>query len=60
MVNEPKHILLDMLQGNINRMCVTKDEDELARMHHWAVKRIDTLFKLRLDELSDYSFFETQ
>ena len=35
----------DTLDGNINRMCVTKDEEEMERMYAFA--------KLRLDEIKD-------
>lgn len=34
----------DLLQGNINRMCVTEDEEELKNMKDWAHKRIDKIF----------------
>lgn len=35
---------LDILQGNINRMCVTDDEQELISMQQWAKKRIDSIY----------------
>lgn len=34
----------DMLQGNINRMMVTDDEDELLRMFAFAHKRLGNIF----------------
>lgn len=37
-------IEIDMLQGNINRMCVTGDDAELASMQQWAKKRIDRIY----------------
>ena len=30
----------DMLRGNINRMCVTDDKDELDSMYQWALFRL--------------------
>lgn len=38
---------VDLLIGNINRMCVTTDEKELEDMRDWAKRRIDTLFNIR-------------
>lgn len=35
----------DMLQGNINRICVTDDLSELFKMAQYAHKRIDNLVK---------------
>ena len=37
-------IEIDMLKGNINRMCVTDDDAELASMQQWAKKRIDRIY----------------
>lgn len=34
----------DMLQGNINRMMVTDDEEELLRMFAFAHKRLGNIF----------------
>lgn len=34
----------DMLQGNINRMMVTNDEEELLRMFAFAHKRLGNIF----------------
>ncbi len=33
-------VQLDMLNGNINRMCVTDDVDELNSMYGYAKKRL--------------------
>lgn len=33
-------VQLDMLKGNINRMCVTDDVDELNSMYGYAKKRL--------------------
>ena len=49
-----KHELMnqaDMLQGNINRMMVTKDTKELLSMYMWAERRLKTIHKERLKEL---------
>lgn len=34
----------DMLDGNINRMMITDDEDELLRMFAFAHKRLGNIF----------------
>lgn len=44
---------LDMLQGNINRMCVTDDEEELLSMQEWAKMRIDTIYSLNKQRLEE-------
>lgn len=38
------HIECDMLKGNINRMCVSDDVDELINMYLYANHRIQTIF----------------
>ena len=40
----------DMLNGNINRMCVVDDSDELLKMYHFANLRIKTIFETCLDK----------
>ena len=40
-----------MLDGNINRMKLTKDLAELESMHDWAVKRLDQLYLFYAEEL---------
>lgn len=40
-----------MLDGNINRMKLTKDLEELESMHDWAVKRLDQLYLFYTEEL---------
>ena len=37
-------IEIDMLDGNISRMCLTVDEEELCSMRDWAKRRIDRIF----------------
>ena len=41
----------DMLQGNINRMMVTHDTEELLNMYMWAERRLHTIYKERLKEM---------
>lgn len=41
----------DMLQGNVNRMMVTKDIRELVRMHEFAEMRLQKIHKWRVKEL---------
>lgn len=41
----------DMLKGNINRMCVTDDLIEFARMYYFAKKRIDTIFEINFERI---------
>ena len=51
-----KHELMnkaDMLQGNINRMMVTDDTEELLSMYMWAERRLKTIHKERLKELDN-------
>ena len=43
--------LSDMLQGNINRMMVTDDTEELLNMYMWAERRLHTIYKERLKEI---------
>ena len=40
-----------MLDGNLNRMNLTKDLKELESMHAWARKRIDRLYLFYAEEL---------
>lgn len=42
----------DMLQGNINRMIVTKDQAELVRMFWFAMKRLHKIYDEKIRELS--------
>lgn len=35
---------VDMLKGNINRMCVTSDLDELDKMYEFALKRLKSIY----------------
>lgn len=40
---------IDMLQGNINRMMVSDDIEEIGKMYYWANKRISTIYMENLD-----------
>lgn len=51
MTNKELMIQADMLQGNINRMMVTKDKKELLTMYEFAEKRLKIIQKERMTEL---------
>jgi hypothetical protein len=38
----------DMLKGNINRMMVTDDKNELMTMYIFALKRLDKIYRERV------------
>ena len=42
---------MDMLRGNLNRMCVTDDVQELDKMREWALMRIDKIYNTKLEIL---------
>lgn len=44
---------LDMLKGNINRMCVTDSRDELMTMYAWANKRLNCIMTMNEERLKD-------
>ncbi len=41
----------DMLEGNINRMCVTDDYKELESMRDVAIRRIEHIYKVNFMRL---------
>ena len=41
----------DLLRGNMNRMCVTDDFDELERMVYFAMRRVHQLEDLNRERL---------
>lgn len=43
--------LTDMIEGEINRMCVTEDLSELDSMTLWAMKNICELNKMKAHEI---------
>ena len=38
----------DMLQGNINRIMVTDDKDELLKMYAFALERLGKIYRERI------------
>ena len=42
-----------MLEGNINRMCVTNKRSELVGMRNWAIKRINDIYEYNEARISD-------
>ena len=43
----------DMLKGNINRMCVTDDLDELESMAEYAIDRIKKIWRINYERLTE-------
>lgn len=43
----------DMLKGNINRMCITDDLNELESMAEYAKKRIDKILQINYGRLTE-------
>lgn len=43
----------DMLIGNINRICVTRDREELEDMYDFAKKRLDDIYKYSVERLEE-------
>ena len=39
---------VDMLRGNINRICVSDDVEEISQMYHYALTRLEELKKYNL------------
>ena len=50
-VVEEIEIETDLLKGNMNRMCITHDRQELYTMYSFAKKRIDNLFNYNLKRI---------
>lgn len=48
-----KRYLLDMLQGNINRISVSQDIVEISQMLNYAVDRLTLIAQSRVLELRD-------
>lgn len=46
-----KRIVIDMIDGNISRLCVSDDTEELERMEAFAIARIRALKEYRLKQL---------
>lgn len=47
------HTEKDMLEGNINRMCVTDDMNELLSMKNFAIRRIEHIFQVNYERLTE-------
>lgn len=45
MTRQEMLIETDLLQGNLNRMCVTKDTEELERMYETAKRRLEKIYE---------------
>ena len=41
---QESHNVADALQGNINRMCLTKDKNELELMLSFAIRRVVAIY----------------
>lgn len=56
-ITERKEIeyLRDMLNGNINRMCVTDDLVDLYDNATYALKKINRLIDIAVDRFSDHT-----
>lgn len=44
---------IDLLRGNINRMCVAENEKECAMMHYYAIQRINIIFKTAISRFEE-------
>lgn len=44
---------IDMLNGNINRMCVTKTFKELNEMYDYAMERVMKIYSMNWDRLQE-------
>lgn len=45
----------DMLKGNLNRMCVSENSNELIEMYHFAILRIANIFDICLNKYIEES-----
>lgn len=43
----------DFLEGNINRMCVTDDLEELIHMKEYALNRIEHIYQVNYERLTE-------
>lgn len=42
---------VDMLKGNINRMCTTESVEELERMKQFAINRINAIYDYKIAQI---------
>lgn len=52
-MNKDLDIELDLLKGNINRMCVTDSKDELITMYTWANIRLTEIYEVSRKRIID-------
>jgi hypothetical protein len=43
---------IEMLKGNINRMCITNDLEEIERMYYFAKYRIDEIYRYNFERIN--------
>ena len=43
---------INMLDGNVSRMCLTDDKNELNSMFEWALHRISEIYNYNLDRIT--------
>lgn len=44
---------VDMMIGNVNRMCLTDKLKELTDMYEWAERRLQTIHKMCLERFEE-------
>lgn len=42
---------IDMLRGNINRICVSDDVEEISQMYHYALTRLEEIMKYNVRQV---------
>lgn len=52
--------LANTIQGEINRICVSDDVEEINSMANWARQNIQKLFKLRYKDVTDREAVEVE
>lgn len=53
MNDQAAHNEYDMLKGNVNRMFLTDDMDELVRMYEFAIKSLKNLYEYHCVRLAE-------
>ena len=43
----------DSLDGDLNRMSVTDDEDEMESMYEWALRRVVAIYEYNVERLKN-------
>lgn len=44
---------VDMLKGNINRICVSKDVEEISQMYYFALMRLEEIMKYNVRRVAE-------